>query len=284
MKPKTVLLGLGVCLFFLLSNFCFAQIAVQDSGDHGAMDTFYIDCTSPDFFDKDSIRVSFDVIFWTDASVPNEYIVAWNLNFFMSSSNPQAFARVIIDEKPDGPVFKGTAVGLPNDWEARFCGTYPLGEMLPRTVVYGAVQDIVPPQNTGPPLFSGRHILAHIVIVIKDTTTISIDTTGCEACFLPVTRNDAVGYFPLWKQPTSCPVTPLTCLYKPGDANGDGKVDLGDLIFIINRVYKAGPAPVFECQVDLNADGIVTLLDIFLGVNYLFKGGPSPVKSWACCL
>ncbi len=249
------------------------------------MDTVYINCTPPDFFDKDSIRVSFDLMFWTDA-VPftNEVLVGWFWPLVFTSSNPEAFARVIIDTSADGPVYKGTAVGYPNDWEDRFSSTYPTSGLLPTTGLYGAIQNLMPPANAGPSLSLGTHILAHVIIVVKDTSTIWIDTSSIETLSLPFVRNDAYGYWPLWKQPTSCPVTPLTCIYRPGDANGDGKVDLTDLMFIVNRVYKGGPAPVFECQVDLNADGIVTLLDIFLGVNYLFKGGPPPVKSWACCL
>jgi len=284
MRPKTVLIGLGVCLFFLLSNFCFAQFPAQDTGDHGALDTIYINCTPPDFFEKDSIRVNFDLMFWTDATFRNEYIVGWNYALLMTSSNPGAVAKVIIDERADGPVYKGTASGIPNDWEARFHSAIPPNGLLPATVIYGAIQDLLPPASAGPSLFSGRHILAHIIIMVKDTTTICIETTSTETGVLPVVRNDAVGYMPLWKLDTSCPVTPLTCLYKPGDANGNGKVDLADLIFIVNHIMKGGPAPVFECQVDLNADRIVTLLDIVVAVNYLFKGGPPPLKSWACCL
>ncbi|EQB62996.1 MAG: hypothetical protein RBG1_1C00001G0575 [candidate division Zixibacteria bacterium RBG-1] len=283
MRHKTVLIGLGVCLFFLLSNFCFAQFPAQDTGDHGAMDTIYISCTAPDFFEKDSIRVSFDLMVWTDASLPNEYIVGWDRALIMTSSNPGAAAKVIIDERANGPVYKGTAVGVPNDWQARFNSSIPPSGVLPATVIYGAIQDLLPPQNAGPSLFYGRRILAHIIIIVKDTTTIHIDSTSTETASLHWVRNDAVGYEPLWIQ-SFCPVTPLACLYKPGDANGDGKVDLGDLIFIVNRVYKGGPAPVFECQADLNADKIVTMLDVVVAVNYLFKGGPPPLKSWTCCL
>ena len=63
-----------------------------------------------------------------------------------------------------------------------------------------------------------------------------------------------------------------------------GKPHLTDLIFILNRIMRGGPAPTFECQADLNADKIVTLLDVVVAVNYLFKGGNPPLKSWACCL
>ncbi len=282
MKPKTVLLGLGVCLFFLLPRLVFTQ---EVSFGQGVRDTLYINCTPPDLFEKDSITVSFDLMFWTDATPStNEVLVGWDAALLMTSSNPGAAARAIIDERADGPVYKGTASGSPNDWEARFNGAVPSSGLLPATAIYGAIQDLMPPVNAGPSLSSGTHTLAHILIKVRDTTTICIDTTSTEFPVCHFVREDAECDEPLWIKKPCCPVTPLTCLYKPGDANGDGKIDLGDLIFIINRVYKGGPAPVFECQVDLNADGIVTLLDIFLGVNYLFKGGPPPVKSWACCL
>ena len=282
MRRKSVLMGWGVCLFFLLSVFGFAQ---QDLYDSGAMDTIYINCTSPDFFDQDSIKVSFDFMLWTDATpFSNEVLVAWNEGFIMTSSNPNASARVIMDESSTGAVYKGTSSGYPNEWEARFNSSEPPSGLLPATVIYGAIQDLLPPQNAGPSLSYGRHILAHVIILVKDTTTIHIDTTSTETAQLKWVRSDAVGYKPFWKQPTYCPVTPLTCIYKPGDANGDGRVDLSDLIFILNRIMRGGPAPVFECQADLNADSIVTLLDVVVAVNYLFKGGNPPLKSWACCL
>ncbi|EQB62998.1 MAG: hypothetical protein RBG1_1C00001G0577 [candidate division Zixibacteria bacterium RBG-1] len=283
-KSKAIIREFAVSIFLLLASPCFAQFPVQDTADHGVMDTLYISCTAPDFFEKDSITVNFDLIFWTDATFRHEYLVVWSYSFLMTSSNSVAFARVILDERADGPVYKGTAVGIPNDWQARFNGAVPQSGVLPASVFYGAVQDFFPPQNAGPSLFIGTHILAHILIKVKDTTTIFIDTQSVaipegNAFF----RNDGVQYSPLWIR-SSCAVSSLTCLYKPGDANGDGKVDLADLIFMVNYIMKGGPAPTFECQADLNADKIVTLLDVVVAVNYLFKGGNPPLKSWACCL
>lgn len=281
MKPKTVLMGFGVCLLFLLPSLVYTQ---QVTSGQGVRDTLYINCTPPDFFDKDSIRVSFDLMFWTDATLPNEIFVGWNAAFMITSSNVGASARVIIDESASGPVYKGTASGIPNDWEARFTSAIPPSGLLPVIAIYGAIQDLLPPSNAGPSLSSGTHTLAHVVIKVRDTTTICIDTTNTEIPVCYFVRNDAECDEPLWIKKPCCPVTPLTCLYKPGDANGDVKVDLADLIFIVNHIMKGGPAPVFECQADLNADKIVTMLDVVVAVNYLFKGGNPPVKSWACCL
>ena len=65
--------------------------------------------------------------------------------------------------------------------------------------------------------------------------------------------------------------------YLRGDANSDGKVELGDLVFIINYLFKNGPAPVPLARGDANCDSLVNLGDIVYLINYLFKSGPPPV-------
>ena len=65
--------------------------------------------------------------------------------------------------------------------------------------------------------------------------------------------------------------------YKRGDANGDGKVSVSDVIYLINYLFKGGPAPLPILQVgDANCDGKVTVSDVIYLINYLFKGGPPP--------
>ncbi|MCI0530900.1 MAG: Ig-like domain-containing protein, partial [candidate division Zixibacteria bacterium] len=61
-----------------------------------------------------------------------------------------------------------------------------------------------------------------------------------------------------------------------GDANGDLSITLADIIYIVNYLFKSGPAPVpFEAG-DANNNGDITLADIVYLVNYLFKAGPPP--------
>ncbi|MCK4386050.1 MAG: immune inhibitor A, partial [candidate division Zixibacteria bacterium] len=61
-----------------------------------------------------------------------------------------------------------------------------------------------------------------------------------------------------------------------GDANGDGKVDVIDVVYLINYLFKEGPAPVpFEAG-DANSDGKVNVDDIVYLINYLFGEGPPP--------
>ena len=71
---------------------------------------------------------------------------------------------------------------------------------------------------------------------------------------------------------------------KAGDANGDNKILLSDIITIINFLFKSQPAPSPLCRGDANADGKVLLPDIIYLINFLFKSGPAPLKSGLCCL
>ena len=62
--------------------------------------------------------------------------------------------------------------------------------------------------------------------------------------------------------------------YICGDPNGDGSVSLVDVVYLINYVFKGGPAPSpFEAG-DVNCDGKVDTADVVYLINYLFKGGP----------
>ena len=65
--------------------------------------------------------------------------------------------------------------------------------------------------------------------------------------------------------------------YICGDANADTKINLQDIIYVVNYVFKGGPAPVPVKEAgDVNKDGKVNLSDIIYLVNYIFKGGPKP--------
>jgi hypothetical protein len=61
-----------------------------------------------------------------------------------------------------------------------------------------------------------------------------------------------------------------------GDANGDGIIDVGDVIFLVNYLYDDGPAPEFFIQGDATNDGILNVADIVFLINYLYRGGSPP--------
>jgi len=61
-----------------------------------------------------------------------------------------------------------------------------------------------------------------------------------------------------------------------GDANGDGFVELGDIVYFINYLYKDGSTPVPLEAGDVNCDGVVNLGDVVYLITYLYKNGPPP--------
>ena len=61
-----------------------------------------------------------------------------------------------------------------------------------------------------------------------------------------------------------------------GDVNADRKITVSDVVYLINYLFKGGPAPVAMKCADANGDGKVTVSDVVYLINYLFKGGPAP--------
>ena len=65
---------------------------------------------------------------------------------------------------------------------------------------------------------------------------------------------------------------PSTTVIK-GDANGDGTVDVADVVAIVNYILeKPGESFVFEAA-DINRDGTVDVSDVVSTVNIILKGG-----------
>jgi hypothetical protein len=69
-----------------------------------------------------------------------------------------------------------------------------------------------------------------------------------------------------------------------GNANDDSKVDIGDAIFIINFLFKSGPAAACLDALDSNDDGQVNVDDAGYLINYSFLGSllPPPPPFPAC--
>jgi len=63
----------------------------------------------------------------------------------------------------------------------------------------------------------------------------------------------------------------------PGDLNGDGSIDIADVVFSVNYLFASGPAPDPLEAGDVNCDGTVDVADVTYLINYLFIGGPPPV-------
>jgi hypothetical protein len=63
-----------------------------------------------------------------------------------------------------------------------------------------------------------------------------------------------------------------------GDANGDWSIDPGDVIYLLNYLFRDGPAPNPLEAGDCNSDGTVGPGDVVYLLNYLFRNGPPPCR------
>lgn len=72
--------------------------------------------------------------------------------------------------------------------------------------------------------------------------------------------------------------TVVLCTYMCGDANRDELIDLGDVVYLINYLYKDGTEPLPTEAGDCNRDEIVDLGDVVYLINYLYRDGPPPCE------
>jgi len=61
-----------------------------------------------------------------------------------------------------------------------------------------------------------------------------------------------------------------------GDMNSDFTVNSADIIYLVNFVFKGGPAPVLPATGDVNGSCTITSGDIIHIVNFVFKAGAPP--------
>ncbi|PKK82497.1 MAG: hypothetical protein CVT49_13445 [candidate division Zixibacteria bacterium HGW-Zixibacteria-1] len=67
------------------------------------------------------------------------------------------------------------------------------------------------------------------------------------------------------------------CDYICGDADGNVAVNILDVTFLINYIYKGGQAPNPLNSADADGNGAINLLDITYLIKYLYKGGAAPI-------
>ena len=67
------------------------------------------------------------------------------------------------------------------------------------------------------------------------------------------------------------------------DANGDGKVNITDGIFVLNFLFLGGPAPPCTDAADSDDSAALNLTDGIFTLNFLFLGGPAPPAPFPDC-
>ena len=60
------------------------------------------------------------------------------------------------------------------------------------------------------------------------------------------------------------------------DITGDGTVDVSDLMYLINYLYRGGPRPRPLENANVNCDETINVADVIYLVNYIYKAGPPP--------
>ena len=67
-----------------------------------------------------------------------------------------------------------------------------------------------------------------------------------------------------------------------GDANEDGMINVGDVVYLVTYLYEGGTArQPADCVGDVNCDEVVNVGDVVYLVTYLYRGGPGPDPG--CC-
>ena len=234
----------------------------QDPEDPGQPDTIWVECGSKAVHDTGG-WVAFTIYLKTDNQTVGTDLYGIILPVSLTSSNPAAAARIdtTVTLAFDQSVFNDSGTFLAVDVDS---------VNLDSKAGYGAVKF----SGTGP--MNGTFIVAQIWLRLTDSSTIMIDTTTREnGQELILSTSLAVGYVPIWKKAT-CSV----CVHSspPGDANcSGGVVTLGDIIYLVNYLFKQWPPPCCYSLGDGNCSGTITLGDVILLVNYIFnKGGPVP--------
>ncbi|MBN4076353.1 right-handed parallel beta-helix repeat-containing protein [Gemmatimonas aurantiaca] len=69
---------------------------------------------------------------------------------------------------------------------------------------------------------------------------------------------------------------PYVCCVKPGDANNDLRISIGDVTYLITFIFAGGAGPFCPSQADANGSGDLTIGDITFLINMIFILGPEP--------
>jgi hypothetical protein len=76
---------------------------------------------------------------------------------------------------------------------------------------------------------------------------------------------------------------PVLAPFIRGNANDDAKVDIADAIWIINQLFRSGPAKPCQDAADVNDDGVLDASDAVSLIDYLFRAAAAPSAPFPAC-
>ncbi len=89
-------------------------------------------------------------------------------------------------------------------------------------------------------------------------------------------KDACTGKISAWSSPFRFFLLLDSKLLIPGDSNGDSLLNMSDLVYVVNYLFKGGPPPTPLQAGDLNCDSKTSLTDLYYLINYFFKSGPPP--------
>lgn len=129
------------------------------------------------------------------------------------------------------------------------------------------------------PIGPGRGLYATLWFTLENSlASVSFDTTFFPPSNQLYFANSASEiYTPVWAGAASFSAV----TYVAGDADGNGNVDLADLIFLVNYIFHVGwPAPPIRAAADADGECDIDLEDVIYTANFIFRynqGYPAPV-------
>ena len=103
-----------------------------------------------------------------------------------------------------------------------------------------------------------------------DTCTASHSWSNPGICYVKVKAKDTNDRQSGWSDSLS------VNMFARGDCNGNGTIDIEDIVYLINYLYKGGLAPDPLESGDANCDDVIDTGDVVYLINYLYKGGDPP--------
>jgi hypothetical protein len=76
-----------------------------------------------------------------------------------------------------------------------------------------------------------------------------------------------------WPEFTRGKIVLFACAH--GDVNCDGGINVADLTYLVDYLFRSGPAPDPHGG-DVNGNGSINIADLTYLVDYLFRQGPPP--------
>ena len=125
----------------------------------------------------------------------------------------------------------------------------------------------------------GDSDFVHLYFSVLDTGRVTIDSTFLPWVDFEFHECSMVNRF--IPQVVSCEshIQPPPPLH--GDVNQDWVVNVGDIVALVNYLYRGGAPPESSNQADVNGDCEINVGDVVYLINYLYKNGPAPVQGCA---